>query len=267
MRGQRSITLRTASQLAKFLVTLVLCASSFYTGTYYAKVYTSTCESASRGVVSERKYECFARNMCPSLANGISMIANHTAFRSFDGDNARYAAHSYLTKTSLMLEVGGFTGVDVLEMRKRFGGFRVLLFEPVFHREAQENLRNEQVEVYPYGLGKTSREIFFDISGDGTHPSSGGLKGQVKSFTSVLVELKIDRVDLLQINCEGCEWEVLEAAIETIHVFHHIQVQFHQNADWVENKLERYAKIQDRLTQTHELVFDHPWIWQLWRLK
>ena len=217
---------------------------------------------------SEENCACFAKNMCPSLSKGISQLANHSAFfKSFGGDNTRYAAHSYLTQTSVMFEVGGYTGVDILEMRKRFGYFRVLLFEPIYHRQAQENLRGEQVEVYPYGLGTTSRDVFFDVSGDGTHLSSAGTKAHIKSFASVLTELNIGLVHLLQINCEGCEWDVLEAALEFIHVFQHIQVQFHPMVDWIENRLERYAIIQDKFTQTHELVFDHPWIWQLWRIK
>ena len=92
---------------------------------------------------------------------------------------------------------------------------------------------------------------------------------QIRRFSDVIEELSIVRIDLLQINCEGCEWEVLESVIDDkqTHIFQHIQVQFHPSADWVEDRLDRYAAIQDRLTETHELLYDHPWIWQLWQSK
>ena len=154
-------------------------------------------------------------------------------------------------------------------MRQMHGPFKTLLFEPIFYDEARMNLKGLGVEVYPYGLGATTRSATFDIKGDATTPTKDGQVAQIRRFSDVIEELSIVRIDLLQINCEGCEWEVLESVIDDkqTHIFQHIQVQFHPSADWVEDRLDRYATIQDRLTETHELLYDHPWIWQLWQSK
>ena len=112
------------------------------------------------------------------------------------------------------------------------------------------------VEVYPYGLGASTRSATFDIKGDSTRPTKDGQVAQIRRFSDVIEELSIVRIDLLQINCEGCEWEVLESVIDDkqTHIFQHIQVQFHPSADWVEDRLDRYAAIQDRLTETQITV-------------
>lgn len=175
--------------------------------------------------------------------------------------------HSYLQESSVVIEVGGYTGVDIKKMREKYGLFKTLLFEPIFHEQARENLKGLGVEIYPYGLGAHARTLFFSDEGDATRPTSSGKSGEIRSFSEVLKALSITKVDLLQINCEGCEWEILETILLMPHVFQRIQVQFHAGAEWVENRLSRYGIIQDRLTETHELLYDHPWIWQLWQSK
>lgn len=214
--------------------------------------------------------QCYARRMCPSVLRGSRLSADYDDFfKKFGGDRTRYSYHTYLTQNSLVVEVGGYTGVDIKKMRQLHGPFKTLLFEPVFHDEARLNLDGLDVVVYPYGLGATTRSTAFKIKGDATRPTKRGTLAEIRQVSDVISELDITHVDLLQINCEGCEWEVLESVLkaEQCHIFHHIQVQFHAGVDWVENRLERYAIIQDRLTETHELLYDQPWIWQLWRSK
>ena len=210
--------------------------------------------------------------LCPSISRGRTFTADYeTFFGEFGGDQTRYGLHPYLTSKSLVIEVGGYTGVDILAMHKLYGAFRTFLFEPVFFKEAKNNLNEvPNIRLFPYGLGNSSRMVHFDVMGDGTKPSQQGTGQQVEiaDFREVLQKLRINHVDLLQINCEGCEWEVLETVIgsrEVANTFGRIQVQFHPGAEWVDNKLERYAVIQDKLTQTHSLVYDQPWIWQMWQ--
>jgi FkbM family methyltransferase len=217
-----------------------------------------------------RSLQCYARTMCPSVLRGSRFSADYTTFfDAFGGDKTRYSFHTYLSQNSSVIEVGGYTGVDIKKMRQMHGPFKTLLFEPIFYDEARMNLKGLGVEVYPYGLGASTRSATFDIKGDSTRPTKDGQVAQIRRFSDVIEELSIVRIDLLQINCEGCEWEVLESVIDDkqTHIFQHIQVQFHPSADWVEDRLDRYAAIQDRLTETHELLYDHPWIWQLWQAK
>jgi FkbM family methyltransferase len=208
---------------------------------------------------------------CPSVASAQSFSRNITAFFSdFGGDESRYSFHSYLTDRSTVVEIGGYTGVDIKAMKARYGDFRVVLFEPIFYEEARHNLEHlNKVEILPYGVGSSESKIYFVVAGDATRPGdeSSGKVGFIRKFTDVLSELQLLSVDLLQINCEGCEWDVLESVFGDVWRLKRIQVQFHPDADFVPDRLGRYAKIQDRLAETHDLVYDFPWIWQMWELK
>ena len=143
-------------------------------------------------------------------------MVNHSEFFGpFGGDATRYSYHSYLNPRSLVLEVGGYTGVDITAMQKLYGPFKTLLFEPVFHEEAKISLKNViGVEIFPYGLGSVTRDEVFNVQGDGTQPSAKTTRqvaewqrlATIKSFANVLAYLDIEEADLLQINCEGCEW-------------------------------------------------------------
>ena len=157
-----------------------------------------------------------------------------------------------------------------MAMRAMHGNFRVLLFEPIFYEEAKHNLKHlDKIQILPYGVGSSHRVIYFDVAGDATKPAeaSSGKIGVIRKFTEVLSDLDLLSVDLLQVNCEGCEWDVLESVLGDVWRLKHIQVQFHPDADFVPNRLERYARIQDQLAETHDLVYDFPWIWQLWKLR
>ena len=259
----------------------ILCAFCFAFGRMsVATLLHNQCQpialvsSTTGAAVHAPSSRCYAQKMCPSVLRGSWFSANHSEFYGeFGGDETRYSFHTYLSPNSFVVEVGGHTGVDIKKMTELHGSFKTLLFEPIFYDEARKNLEGLDVEVYPYGLGASTRSATFGINGDGTKllkdKRKNGKVAQIRQFSVVIDELRISRIDLLQINCEGCEWELLESLLndEQTHIFQHIQVQFHPGVDWVEDQLTRYAAIQDRLTKTHELLYDQPWIWQLWQLK
>jgi len=209
---------------------------------------------------------------CPSVLRGSSVSGNVTEFYAdFGGNEKRYSYHSYLSGQSTVIEIGGFTGVDINAMRDMFGPFRVLLFEPLFYTKAQQTfMSDDNVEVYPYGIGATTRKVSFAIDGVASKPASTGhgnvSEVEIRKLADVVHEMHIETVDLLQINCEGCEWEVLEELLAGPDIFKHIQVQFHGSASWVPDRLNRYASIQDRLAKRYLLVYDVPWVWQMWKL-
>mmetsp|Transcript_12368 Transcript_12368/g.53188 ORF Transcript_12368/g.53188 Transcript_12368/m.53188 type:complete len:285 (+) Transcript_12368:115-969(+) len=205
---------------------------------------------------------------CPSVHRGRAFSQNQTEFYvDFGGNDKRYSYHSYLNATSTVMEIGGYTGVDITALRERYGMFRVFIFEPIFYREATKTFEDvENVEIFAFGVGASTRKSYFNLDGVGSKPSSNneGVEVEIRNFNDVLASLKLTRIDLLQINCEGCEWEVLEMVLRMHAVFEHIQVQFHPGATWVSNRLERYAAIQDALAKRYLLVYDVPWIWQMW---
>lgn len=209
---------------------------------------------------------------CPSVFRGSRISGNVTEFYSiFGGNEKRYSYHSYLSDQSTVVEIGGFTGVDINAMRDIYGPFRVLLFEPLFYTKAKTTFEGDNnVEVYPYGIGSTTRKVSFAVDGVASKPAATAhvdvTEVEIRKLADVVQELQVETVDLLQINCEGCEWEVLEELLEGPDIFKHIQVQFHGGASWVPDRLNRYASIQDRLARRYLLVYDVPWVWQMWKL-
>ncbi|HEY8723841.1 MAG TPA: FkbM family methyltransferase [Gaiellaceae bacterium] len=76
----------------------------------------------------------------------------------------------------------------------------------------------------------------------------------------------IREVDLLKVNIEGGEYELLERMIQSgsVRAIKDIQVQFH---DFVPNAALRMRRIQKALTETHELTYEFPFVWENWHRK
>ena len=80
-----------------------------------------------------------------------------------------------------------------------------------------------------------------------------------------LAKLYKNTVDLLHVNCEGCEWEMFENIIKhnlqtNIRI---IQIGAHY-FDQVDDIAERYCKIREALNRTHYMVYGKPWAWERW---
>jgi len=71
----------------------------------------------------------------------------------------------------------------------------------------------------------------------------------------------------MKINIEGGEYELLLALLDSpalIQGIRYFQVQFH---DFVPDAQAQREHIRQRLSATHELMWDYPFIWESWRLK
>ena len=76
-------------------------------------------------------------------------------------------------------------------------------------------------------------------------------------------------VALLHMNCEGCEWEVLEALVDSgvAARFDTIQVGFHLFPSIAVGIKERYCRLATALSRTHDLVFRSFFAWERWQRK
>ncbi|TMA87233.1 MAG: FkbM family methyltransferase, partial [Deltaproteobacteria bacterium] len=74
----------------------------------------------------------------------------------------------------------------------------------------------------------------------------------------------IETIALMKINIEGGEYDLLDHLIETGFVsrIDNIQVQFH---DFVAEAESRMVRIQERLSQTHAITYQYPFVWENWR--
>ena len=91
---------------------------------------------------------------------------------------------------------------------------------------------------------------------------------QVSDTTEVEKRYKArhKKIDLMKINIEGSEYELLEHLIESgcIKKITDIQVQFH---NFVPNAPEKRSELHKKLSRTHYMTYNYPWIWENWRLK
>jgi len=122
-----------------------------------------------------------------------------------------------------VMEIGANTGVTAVAVAKHIGDAgHLYAFEPVpeYYAKLMNNLsRNgvNNVSAYRLALSNQTERIRFykrEGGGSGITPAKGGetLWVEATTVTEFLTVQKIDRVDLLNLDCEGSELLVLQGA-------------------------------------------------------
>lgn len=178
----------------------------------------------------------------------------------------------------IVMEIGCHTGNWAKAMAEKFG-CRVLTFEPIkrFYDEAHVRFLISPIShlvcVENVGIGATTRRETLRIKGD---MSGIVADGEPEEVQMVAIDealrhewVKDQPIDLLAINCEGCEYEILDALLEQglMARFTNIQIQWHSVVPLAE---ARRDSIRNMLRITHrptwELgAFDNGW--DGWELK
>mmetsp|Transcript_127564 Transcript_127564/g.291557 ORF Transcript_127564/g.291557 Transcript_127564/m.291557 type:complete len:180 (+) Transcript_127564:243-782(+) len=153
-----------------------------------------------------------------------------------------------------------------------------------------------RLHVHPFGLGaetavqglsargqQTSTQRVMEWSGSGLffHGESDGAEVStvvVKNASQVMQEIKdLEHVDLLAMNCMGCEYDVLRALISAGLMHRILHVQFCSNmvlpveedtgvlGDRINRAVWTYCDLQEALRATHDLVKGVPWSVERWR--
>ncbi|MDY0313773.1 MAG: FkbM family methyltransferase [Bacteroidales bacterium] len=167
------------------------------------------------------------------------------------------------------MDLGVYNGEFTKKIHKEYG-CRIFGFEPVkkyFCNVTNELCDYDNINIFNFGLGCNNRQDLIFINDDSSSIYLTGSKAEqieIKSIVDVVVSLNIVTVDLIKINVEGCEFEILEAILDNDlqRMFKNIQVQFHR---FVNRAYERRNKIQERLSQTHELTYQYSWVWENWK--
>ena len=75
-------------------------------------------------------------------------------------------------------------------------------------------------------------------------------------------------IDLLHVNCEGCEWEMFDNLIETkvLETVRSVQFSSHYFPQ-VPNLLGRYCRVKEYLKQTHSMVYGQSFGWERWDMR
>lgn len=190
-----------------------------------------------------------------------------------DGNN-KYNLNFDLNRDSLVFEIGGYLGDWAESVVKKFG-CRVYVFEPVpeYVNKLEERFTgNDLVRIFPFGLSDKTEEIELSLTNDASsilvaaHLQEKRIKVKMVRAVDFLAEQNIEKVDLVQMNIEGAEYELLPDLIESgsIRQIENIIIQFH---DFVANAAAKHADLQNKLYQTHYMLFQHPFVWEGWRLQ
>lgn len=175
----------------------------------------------------------------------------------------------HLQATSILVDVGGYYGDGANQFIQRANP-QVFIFEPNPHYAAHLRLRfkDKNVTVIQNALGKSDEKLYLTIKGDASKLTSlfqsneTTIPVQVRTWNSF--DQLFPRIDLLHINCEGCEYSVLNALIvsKLIERTASIFVQFHG----IENHIlhSERCSIQHLLRRTHEIFYETPFIWEIW---
>jgi FkbM family methyltransferase len=189
-----------------------------------------------------------------------------------DGDNTLRLSYP-LDATSVVWDLGGYHGDFAAEILQRYGS-QIFIFEPVpnFYTHCAKRFDEKPgVQCLPFGL---SREAgWFNIS-DNEDASSfvrdagsaSYVRAEIRPISAMFDELGVDEVTLLKINIEGGEFDVIPALMDAdlIQRVQFIQVQFH---DFIPDAHAKRKQIRRRLAETHQEMWNYPFVWECWELK
>lgn len=198
-----------------------------------------------------------------------------TYYRFMDAGGESLRLDYPLQNESLVVDAGGFEGEFAADIVDRFH-CRVDVFEPVgrYAEKLRERFAaNSKVHVIQAGIGAEGREEWINVAGISSTlfgDESGGQAREKIKIVPVMDYLRDKHgsmVDLMKINIEGGEYELLHALLECPDVMRNIrflQIQFH---DFVPDAERMRDEIRERLSETHRLMWDFPFIWESWELK
>ena len=242
-------------------------------------IHNITAESGFNFSADENTsiHTCFRKNV-----NVIKMYKESNQRLDW---NITFSFYRFLAKKPnvKIVEVGGNVG-DLLPKLVRVTGVKkYVVLEPVpsFYEKLTTNIKqrslNHIVTPYNFGLGKTEEKISISPHGVATSLK----KKSVSNATETLLIVKVadffvqlgigcHRLDLLTINCEGCEFDVIEALTSSSLIKQIDYVQFQPHASvFTDKKKYRflYCRLRQLLSRTHKVAYEYPHVWEAWRRK
>ena len=131
------------------------------------------------------------------------------------------------------------------------------------------------MEILNFGISVEEKVSFIDkkkLNGNATrllNLSEKNDSGEKIHFITLekLMEINnINKIDLMQINIEGGEYDILENWIESglINKIRTLQIQFH-HFEGIVNPMERRKNIQKNLGNLgYNLKYKFDWVWECW---
>jgi hypothetical protein len=174
-----------------------------------------------------------------------------------------------LNENSTVIDLGGYTGEWAKEIINRYN-CNVYLVEPIeeSYKILLEKFKsNPKVHILKVGIGIENTEKIIYVNGDSTSfniETGEAITVEIKTIESVLNQWNLDKIDLLQVNIEGDEYELLQHMIDTglIDRFNNLQIQFHLG---IKDAVAKHESICEGLIKKgFRIKYSYPFVWEAW---
>lgn len=192
----------------------------------------------------------------------------------------------FLTHNSIVFDIGANVGIWTENIYNKYHP-QIYCFEPAsssFNLLEQKFKDNNDIRLYKFGLGSTNRDIYLFTTNEKGGDVSEFLEKKrqrllsnnniaiekciVKEFIQFIKDNNIDNIDLLAINCEGCEYDLLNHLLNTKYISNikNILIQFHtpENGVIIDKWEEKIKLIRNGLEITHIQIWNSPGYFEMW---
>lgn len=182
----------------------------------------------------------------------------------------------------VIVDIGGNVGKDIERLLEAHPAVRIFSFEPTpeYFSILQDKFGNDKrVNISNVGASNENGVAEFIYQGNHGVGTTGLDSAHTHGGEHVLVNLQdIDEIlkgvrkeigsfpDVLNVNCEGCEYAVMQRIADQgwIKHFRHIQLSWH-TPDAVTDRVAKRCKIEEAVRKTHDLVWFGGPGWMAWQ--
>lgn len=201
-----------------------------------------------------------------------------------DNGNNTHAINYPLNENSLVVDLGGCYGNWAAQIIAKYNPY-VLLLEPIPDLYTNLGIRfayNPKVKIINCGIAAEDRKDILYYNDDGTSKYTGlnHTPVEVRLISPIRLLETIDtirrdgkgwaygqdRINLMQVNIEGEEYNLLDKMLEdnTVSRVDYLQIQFHT---FIDNAETRRLKIQEGLSRRFDKLYDYPFVFEGWKNK
>jgi FkbM family methyltransferase len=189
---------------------------------------------------------------------------------SFHGYNDLLYSNINLNREDLVVVLGGFQGISVNKWRDKFDCW-VVAVEPIatYVTSLKQNFQDDsKVKVLEFAV--SDRDDYLELGIEGESTGSNAVSGSrvrvpCRDISRVLLELD-QFPKVVEMNIEGGEYSCLDSLLtsKVIRNIDTLLIQFHRYSN--SDELQR-AKLRVALEESHECIFEFPWVWERWDRK
>lgn len=180
-------------------------------------------------------------------------------------DDWLFFDNNFINESPTFVEIGSFTANHAKGIKEKYKTSKMIIYEASKKNfnTLKKNIENCDILIHNKGIGdKKEIKNFYDFqspsSGSifkrGNRPLLNSSKIDFITVNDILIENKIDYIDVLFMNCEGSELLILDYILENKEIQNkigQISISFHPQIYGVEKIKKMMMKIKDNNYHSH----------------